>query len=138
IPVKDFADLRRLLARDFVLLDPKDRERRIVEGLESVGAKDAINHPLVAEWIDLVEYPTVVEGHIPNEFGALPGAVLDTVLVHHQKYIPLPGPRFAAVTNVDESAAKASVRGMERVVVARLRDASFFYEEDMERTLPDR
>jgi glycyl-tRNA synthetase beta chain len=69
--------------------------------------------------------------------------VLETVLVHHQKYIPLAGEgtgptRFAAVTNTDGSAAAEIVRGMERVVVARLRDASFFYQEDLKRTLEDR
>jgi glycyl-tRNA synthetase beta chain len=46
--------------------------------------------------------------------------------------------RFAAVTNTDDRSAKEIARGMERVVVARLRDAAFFYAEDLKRPLVDR
>jgi glycyl-tRNA synthetase beta chain len=82
---------------------------------------------------------------VPDEFQDLPQEVIATVLVHHQKYIPLgvPGanvPGFAAVTNTDGSEKEIDEirRGMERVVVARLRDASFFYAEDSKRPLTDR
>jgi glycyl-tRNA synthetase beta chain len=69
--------------------------------------------------------------------------VLETVLVHHQKYIPLVDDLgkvtgFAGVTNTDGAAGAEIARGMERVVVARLRDASFFYSEDRKRALADR
>ena len=46
--------------------------------------------------------------------------------------------RFAAITNGDGAAAAEIVRGMERVVVARLRDAAFFLAEDRKRPLADR
>jgi glycyl-tRNA synthetase beta chain len=46
--------------------------------------------------------------------------------------------RFAALTNADAAAAPEIVRGMERVVTARLRDAAFFFAEDMKRPLADR
>ena len=62
--------------------------------------------------------------------------------MHHQKYVPLRDggqvTRFAALTNTDGSAAAEIVRGMERVVVARLRDAAFFFAEDLKRPLADR
>src|SRR5262249_15380731 len=64
------------------------------------------------------------------------------VLVHHQKYIPLGEgehvTRFAALTDADRGAEAEIVRGMERVVVGRLRDAAFFFAEDMKRALGDR
>jgi glycyl-tRNA synthetase beta chain len=101
-----------------------------------------VSHELLQEWRDLVEFPTVVFGAIPAEFQTLPREVLETVLVHHQKYVPLAGGgsvgRFAAVTNGDGANAEGIVRGMERVVVARLRDARFFYDEDRKRPLADR
>jgi len=143
--VRSFADLREALRRGFVLLDPAERAARIEEGLgaAAAGAPPRADHGLRLEWRDLVEYPTVVAGDIPDEFHSLPTEVLETVLVHHQKYVPLPGSdgrvaRFAAVTNTDGVAAREIVRGMERVVVARLRDASFFYKEDSKRPLADR
>jgi glycyl-tRNA synthetase beta chain len=140
--VGSFAELQESLRRAFVLLDPKERAARIREGLaQGVASADGA-HDLVAEWCDRVEYPTVVFGSIPAEFQSLPREVLETVLVHHQKYIPLGAAgrvtRFAAVTNTDGSAQDAIVRGMERVVVARLRDGAFFYQEDRKRRLQER
>ncbi|PYQ13957.1 MAG: glycine--tRNA ligase subunit beta [Acidobacteria bacterium] len=137
-----FTDLSRRLAGAFVILDPSEREARIREALAAAGGQPRDDHGLVAEWRDLVEYPTVVVGRVPAEFRALPTEVLETVLVHHQKYIPLgeggATSRFAALTNTDGTFAEAVVRGMERVVVARLRDAAFFFAEDRKRPLADR
>ncbi len=128
LKVRSFDDLQAKLAAAFVLLDPNARVARIREGLP--------------EWRDLVEYPTVVTGDIPPGFQSLPREVLETVLVHHQKYLPVvvsgQVARFAAVTNTDGSAAAEMVRGMQAVVVARLRDGRFFYEEDRKRTLASR
>ncbi len=139
IPVTSFESLREQLRRNFVLLDPAERAERIAAGLAGHGCE---GHPLATEWRDLVEHPAVVLGTIPKELRDLPEEVLSTVLVHHQKYIPVGGPAgvtgFAAVTNTDGSAASEIVRGMERVVVARLRDAAFFYAEDQKRSLADR
>jgi glycyl-tRNA synthetase beta chain len=143
IPVTSFADLQEKLRARFVLLDPAEREQRIQEGLATVlaGSLDD-DHGLRAEWRDLVECPCVVFGKLPAEFQSLPHEVLATVLVHHQKYIPVVGAGtvtgFAAVTDSDGASAASIVRGMERVVVARLRDAAFFYREDLKRPLPDR
>lgn len=145
LTVRSFAELREALRRNFVLLDPAERAARIEDGLTQVSTNMLVRdvNELRVEWRDLVEYPTVVRGGIPEEFQALPQDVITTVLVHHQKYIPL-GVRganvagFAAVTNTDGSADEKIRRGMERVVVARLRDASFFYGEDLKRSLADR
>lgn len=142
--VASLADLQERLREHFVLLDPGERAARIEEGLrrENGGHDLEDDHGLAAEWRDLVEYPTVVAGRIPGEFHALPVEVLQTVLIHHQKYVPLAKDgavtRFAAVVNSDESNAAEIVRGMERVVVARLRDAAFFFAEDRKRALADR
>ncbi len=142
--VRSFSELREALSRNFVVLDQEERAVRIAEGLAKVAGQGLIqDHGLRTEWRDLVEYPTVVSGDVPLEFRTLPNEVLRTVLVHHQKYIPLTTAdgsvaRFAAVTNTDASSSNDIVRGMERVVVARLRDAAFFYAEDLKRPLADR
>jgi glycyl-tRNA synthetase beta chain len=142
--VKSFEDLEASLGRHYVLLDAQARRSKIMSALEPLGEGGVIPdaHGLVEEWVDLVEWPTVVVGIVPAEFRSLPREVLETVLVHHQKYIPVLGggtvTRFAAVINSDDQTAPAIVRGMERVVVARLRDAAFFWAEDMKRPLEDR
>jgi glycyl-tRNA synthetase beta chain len=142
--VRSLAELKDGLRRSCVLLDPRERLTRIDEGLRSAGLSGNENDfGLRKEWRDLVEYPTVLVGNVPAEFQSLPREVLETVLVHHQKYVPLPDQkgriaRFAAVTNGDGEAGDEIVRGMERVVVARFRDAAFFYAEDRKRKLADR
>ena len=143
VEVGSFDAFKQALARHFCLVDPKDREARIREGLGRATDGSGADHELVSEWRDLVEFPTVLVGHVPDEFMSLPEEVLDTVLVHHQKYIPLrggsgAGVRFAAVVDGDGANGAEIVRGMERVVVARLRDAAFFFAEDRKRPLAER
>ena len=141
--VGSYAELRDTLRERFVLVEPEARSARIDEGLIAAAVGRAFDdHGLRVEWRDLVEYPTVLVGQVPEEFRGLPSEVLETVLVHHQKYIALDAggriDRFAAVTNGDGAAGAEIVRGMERVVVARLRDASFFLREDEKRPLGER
>jgi glycyl-tRNA synthetase beta chain len=58
--------------------------------------------------------------------------VRHTVLIHHQHYFPLEDkPQFIAVTNMPKDTKGHMRRGAERVVVARLRDAKFFWNEDL-------
>jgi glycyl-tRNA synthetase beta chain len=140
IHVRSFTDLETKLAARFVLVDPEQRAARIRAGLEPHRPSVRDDHGLPAEWRDLVEYPTVVLGTIPAQLRTLPTEVLETVLVHHQKYVPVANEgrevsRFAAVINGDGANQAEIVRGMERVVVARLRDAAFFFEEDRRRPL---
>jgi glycyl-tRNA synthetase beta chain len=141
IRVTSFADLESKLEGAAVVLRAERRRQTIESALRAAGPVED-DHGLVDEWQDLVEHPAVVIGQVPSEFRSLPREVLETVLVHHQKYVPLLESgsvvRFAAVTNSDGKAAAPIVRNMERVVVARLRDAAFFWKEDRKRPLADR
>ena len=141
IRVGSFADLERKLREAFVILRSSERRKIIAAALEAAGGVED-DHGLLAEWPELVEHPAVVVGQVPAEFRDLPREVLETVLVHHQKYIPLRDggkvARFAALTNTDGQTAPVIVRNMERVVVARLRDAAFFWAEDRKRPLAER
>jgi glycyl-tRNA synthetase beta chain len=143
--VSSHADLVAKLRAHAVLLRADERAAAIEQQLEALGVQGAIrdDHGLRDEWTQLVEFPTVLVGSVPAEFQSLPVEVLETVLVHHQKYIPLLSPegrvaRFAALTNIDAQAGAEIVRGMERVCVARFRDAAFFYAEDRKRPLAAR
>src|SRR6185503_12740546 len=131
--VRSFEELKASLEQLSVVLSRTERRVAIQEGVFAVEREIVSDHGLLESWADLVEHLAVVIGSIPEEFQSLPREVLETVLVHHQKYIPLLADgrtvsRFAAVI----------VRGMERVVVARLRDAAFFFSEDLKRPLHER
>ncbi|MBX7185932.1 MAG: glycine--tRNA ligase subunit beta [Vicinamibacteria bacterium] len=142
--VRSFSELDAGLAARFVILDPARRRDRIKWNVEAAGGEVAGEAAhLVQEWADLVEYPTVVVGSIPPEFADLPDEVLETVLAHHQKAITLPrgkdgSPRFAAISGCDDAGAVNAAQGQERVVIARLKDARFFYNEDRKRTIESR
>ncbi len=142
--VRSFAELDAGLAARFVVLDPARRAERIKAQIEAAGGsvRGEAAH-LAQEWVDLVEYPHVVVGSIPAAFADLPSEVLETVLAHHQKAITLPrgkdgSPRFAAISGCDEAGAINAAQGQERVVIARLKDARFFYDEDRKRTIESR
>ena len=86
------AELKEALRRTSSSWIPRSARARSQRGSRARRAAASLpdDHGLRAEWRDLVEYPTVLDGEVPAEFRSLPREVLETVLVHHQKYIPLP------------------------------------------------
>lgn len=131
-----------------------DRDRRgalirsAVEAAASTHNADAdLPETLFQELIDLVESPTLVEGHFDEHYLGLPAEVLSTVMRSHQRYVPLYAkghnldplaldarasllPRFLCVSNALPEAAARVARGNERVLKARLADAEFFVQAD--------
>jgi glycyl-tRNA synthetase beta chain len=151
IKVRTFAEYRTKLAEQFVILDRETRQRRIARKLDAcatkVGgrvARTPTESTLLGEVPDLVEYPSVVIGGFPKEFLHLPAEVLTTTMIHHQHYFPVVDrkgklkPNFLAVTNTPRDNVPAIAQNAERVLVARLRDARFFWEADRASTLESR
>ena len=154
IEVMSFADYRQRLADAYVLIDREDRSDRVTRELaksaaEAGGRLASLDQQsaLQEEVPDLVEHPAVVTGTFPEEFLTLPDEVLSTTMVHHQHYFPVVDEQgrlsahFLAVTNTpgDDPALNERIAGnSERVLVARLRDARFFWDADRARRLDDR
>jgi glycyl-tRNA synthetase beta chain len=152
VPVRDFEDYEARLREHFVVLDRDARAARIREGLDAgaaalggrVSGLVTAGSSLLDEVPDLVEWPAVVGGRFPEEFLALPEEVLTTTMIHHQHYVPVVDAEgrltsgFLAVTNIDVDAPEVVARNSERVLTARLRDASFFWVEDRRQPLADR
>jgi glycyl-tRNA synthetase beta chain len=143
--VKSFRDYRQGLKRHYVLVDPEERAERLEKEIRKLekraGAKRAPNlRGLSTRFLaDLVEWPGTVLGSYPEEFSTLPEDVRHTVLIHHQKYLPLEGTSsFIAVTNMSSDPKRFIQTGSERVVVARLRDGRFFWDEDLKKPLSRR
>ena len=154
VEVTSFADYRKRLADAYVLIDREDRSDRVTRELEKSAAEAGgrlasldRQSALHEEVPDLVEHPAVVTGTFPEEFLTLPDEVLSTTMVHHQHYFPVVDEQgrlsahFLAVTNTpgDDPARNARIAGnSERVLVARLRDARFFWDADRAQRLDDR
>lgn len=142
---RDYPDILR---RARVLADEEERRRAILEGMEEALCKRGLRAVPAAETldevVDLVEYPNVLLGRFDERFLDLPREVLETAMQEHQRYFPIEdadgrlAPAFLVVHNGDPAREEVIRQGHERVLRARLEDASFFYQEDLERTLEDR
>jgi glycyl-tRNA synthetase beta chain len=140
--VSSLKELERALLEHYVILDPSKRRERLSSEIAKLERKAkarcarGLDPDLVAQ---LVEWPGAVLGRYPEELMSLPEEVRHTVLIHHQHYFPLEGtPSFIAVTNMAKDPEGRIRRGSERVVVARLRDAKFFWTEDLRTPLAER
>ena len=105
---------------------------------KQVNGQAQIPPSLLQEVVQLVEWPTAVLGRFEPEFLRLPPAVIETVMITHQRYFPVRDgrdpekllPYFITISNGDPRQADRIAAGNSRVVRARLADARFFYEED--------
>jgi glycyl-tRNA synthetase beta chain len=101
---------------------------------------------LLAEVAGLVEWPVVLMGSFEQAFLAIPPEIIRATIRNNQKCFVLRDPataqlvdKFILVANIEaEDGGKAIVAGNERVIRARLSDAKFFYETDLEARLEDR
>lgn len=144
IKVRSFDEYRARLAEHFVMLDRADRHAKIARELDAhakrlggrVSSAAARESRLLQEVPDLVEYPSVLDGTFAPEFLDLPAEVLTTTMIHHQHFFPLVNdagrllPAFLAVVNTEPTDGSTIARNLERVLVARLRDARFFWDAD--------
>ncbi len=130
-----------------VLVDPEERRAAMQRALESaaseLGGELVRDDALLDEVVELVEWPGVVAGRFDPSFLDLPQEILVTTLKHHQKSFSVRGkdgllPGFLSVANTDRDPAGHVRRGNEWVVVGRLDDARFFWDEDRKRTLASR
>ncbi len=140
-------DYRDQLERREVRVDPADRRvafaaasDRLVAG---VGCRVHPDEELVAEHVELVEYPGLLLGQIDEDYLELPRPVVVTTLRHHQKCLILEGedgelaPYFLAVVDRRDDPDGLVRQGNEWVIGARLADARFFFEEDRKRPLAE-
>ncbi|MEL6912778.1 MAG: glycine--tRNA ligase subunit beta, partial [Cyanobacteria bacterium J06598_4] len=117
-------------------------EAGILAEAESIDGQAEIYPDLLAEVIDLVEYPTAVTGKFAADFLKLPTEVITTVMVSHQRYFPVHQkgnggllPNFITISNGDPQKKDVIAEGNGRVIRARLADAQFFYQADCDEHL---
>ena len=150
IRVRRFDDYVSALEKAKVVLDPTRRRDIILydartlahaQGLELV--EDA---GLLEEVAGLVEWPVVLIGTFDKDFLALPPEVIRATIRANQKCFVLRDAatgalanKFALVANIAApDGGAAIIAGNGRVVRARLADAKFFYETDLQTKLEDR
>jgi len=147
-PVSNLSEYLEGTRDHFVMVDPGERKRIILEearkAAAAVSGRILENGDLLETVTYLVEYPTVVCGSFDRKYLDLPGEVLTTSMMSHQKYFPVVDsagqllPYFITVNNTLARDPAVVKRGNEKVIRARLSDAQFFFEEDQKTPLEDR
>ncbi len=130
-----------------ILVDPNDRRTNILKMLDTQAKKlkatPMIDETLLDEVIQLTEYPTAIVGQFQESYLALPKEVLVSVLKKHQKFFPIESSKgkltnsFIGIRNGVSDQQETVRDGYERVLSARLADAHFFFEHDLNVRLED-
>jgi glycyl-tRNA synthetase beta chain len=146
--VSGFADYLSKSREHFVIADPAERKKMILEEAQkaasAVGGKLFYTEDLLETITFIVEYPVIVRGSFDEDYLKIPKDVLTTTMISHQKYFPIVDhegkllPYFIAVSNTRARDLDVVAKGNERVLRARLADASFFFEEDKKISLENR
>ncbi len=134
--------------KGMVIADENKRRELIRNQAEKLAseldAKPHLPEELVEELTYINEYPTGFVGHFEEKFLELPKKVLETVMIHHQRYVAVEGedgqllPYFIGFRNGPSENIQQIIVGNERVIRARFYDALFFVEEDLKTSFVDR
>lgn len=133
------------LKKAYVIADYHKRRISIVEQL-SEQAKNlegiaVMPSALVDEVCSIVEWPQAMVARFAPEFLQVPAEALIASMQVHQKCFPLKGadgqllPAFILVSNIESNNVQQLIAGNEKVMRARLSDASFFFREDQKSPL---
>src|SRR5690606_5966453 len=112
LKIRDFADYRRQLQDNYVMLDVADRKLRILEQAKAVCAAKGLtlvdDDGLLDEVAGLAEWPTPILGDMDPQFLDLPPEVVRLSMKVHQKYFAVRdpakdglAPHFVVVANVE-------------------------------------
>lgn len=142
LQILSFEDYLQKMNSSYVVLSSKERKKQITTEAEKIaknlGLKVIMDQGLLDEVSGLVEFPNVLLGKIDKEFIDLPKEVLVSAMKIHQRYFYLEdnngniAPYFIFVSNVKYEDDNLIIEGNQKVLKARLSDAKFFWEIDLQ------
>lgn len=147
IEITNPKECRDKLREHYIIVDESERMDIILRGIRDIEKKvggTAVRDPeLLKEILYITEYPYPLAGGFDRSFLNIPKEVLINVMKSHQKYIPIEDteknlmPYFIFFANTLPASDLNVIKGNEKVLKARLADASFFFEEDKKVILDD-
>ncbi len=137
------------LRKAHVVASWQERRTAIAESIgkmaEELDSRPVLPDILLDEITGLNEWPVALAGGFDSSYLTIPEEVLVTVMVQHQRYIPLKSraggelmPRYAFVANISSRDPLTVIQGNNRVLRARLADAAFFWDQDRRSSLESR
>ena len=142
--VKNFKDYQNFLLSNNIMLDHKDREKKIIKKFENIykvkNFKSQYDIKLLKEVTNIVEDPQVLLIDFNKKYLELPKEIIISTLQNHQRYFPIFNRKdeitnfFLVVANKKDT-NNIIKDGNKRVVEARLADAKFFWDKDKSKNL---
>ena len=140
---KSINDYQEKIANGKVILQPQDRKKIIVqEGKKLAEARGFYvieDDNLLEEIVGLTEFPVPLLGKIPEELLSIPEEVIISSMREHQKFLSLRSSTngkvegFLVITDLEtHDQQKTILSGNMRVLNSRLKDAIFFYQNDLD------
>ena len=140
---KSIKEYQEKILKGKVILQPQDRKKIVVqEGkrlAEARGFYLVEDDKLLEEIVGLTEFPIPLIGKIPEELLSIPEEVIITSMREHQKFLSLRSSTngkvegFLLITDLEtRDQQKTILSGNMRVLNSRLKDAIFFYQNDLD------
>lgn len=133
------------LKTGFVIADFAARRQMVIEQAhqlaEKIDAQVVMPEELIDEVTSIVEWPQAHLVNFPPEFLEVPAEALIAAMQLHQKCFAIKDqqeqllPHFITIANIVSHDIQRVTKGNEKVMCARLSDASFFYKQDKKKPL---
>lgn len=147
VEIKNAQTYEETLAKEFVIVDQDKRRaeiwRQVQDVAEKAGGMVKDDKELLEEVVYILEYPTALLGDFDKKYLSMPVELVVTPMREHQRYFPVYAKdgslmnHFIAVRNGNAEHLDIVKAGNEKVLVARLADAVFFWEEDCKKPLEE-
>ncbi|MGC9361439.1 MAG: glycine--tRNA ligase subunit beta [Candidatus Syntrophosphaera sp.] len=133
-------DYLDILRENAVLADRNERRETLCRELNNVlgdGELSVVEDPRLVDTVtDLVESPTAVLAEFDDRFLRLPEKIITSTISQNQKYFAVQtgsgslSNKFVFISNGDPKFNDIIRKGNEKVVIARLEDALWYFQED--------
>lgn len=142
-----FSQYLKALKLKKVIIDPKKRKQMILSQIDKklapLQAQLLPDEQLMEKLTYDVEYPFVFIGEFPGKYLKLPVEVLSTAMkVGQNLFSVVKGKKqlayFLGIADAFKDSKSLIRKGNERVLIARLEDARFFWEQDIKTTAKER
>lgn len=149
IYIKGVSDYFEALKNHLVIADQGQRRELILEQISKIEKKFDISvikdEKLLEEVSGLVEWPIALCAEFDKKFLNLPDEVLQTSMRSHQKYFSVAEKKtknltnkFILISNIQiPDEGNSVLLGNQRVLSARLYDAKYFWDRDIDKPLID-
>ena len=144
IEIDEITNYEKLLEQNYVIVNHEKRRQMIIDSIhkncDSSDKKTQIDEKLLEEVTNLVEYPYAILGSFDEAYLALPEDLITITMKTHQRYFPVRymdgklANNFVVIRNAPFYSESVKL-GNEKVIIPRLADSKFFFDEDLKNKL---